>query len=137
MNYRRPDGTIRKATSTAPGTLLRSCTAVSTEPGSVGPSAYPTRYPGKVTCRHGRYSRVARRSADRPSRFLQQAVRQALGRLYTLVGASPRYRHMPSGIMGYRHGADRLLLVPTLGRSVLVCTAVPRPAYIGPQMAVQ
>jgi hypothetical protein len=66
MNYRRPDGTIREAISTAPGTLLRSYTAASIKPGTVGTSAEPTREPAKVTCRHGRYSRVARRSADRP-----------------------------------------------------------------------
>jgi hypothetical protein len=99
--------------------------------------AYPTRYPAKVTCRHGQYSRVARRSADRPSRSRGQTVRQALGRLYTIVGAGRRCRHVPTGIVRCRHGADRLLLVPTLGRAVLVCTAVPRPAYVGPQKALR
>jgi hypothetical protein len=73
---------------------------------------------------------------NRPSRSRSQAVRQALGRLYTVVGASPRCRHIPTGTHRYRHGADRLLPGPTLGRAVLVCPAVPRLAYVGPHLAV-
>jgi hypothetical protein len=98
IRSRRQQDRYESCTSTAPGTLLRSYTAGSTEPSTVGNLAYPTRYPAKVTCRQGRYSRVARRSADRPSRFRRQAVRQAFGRLYTLVGASPRCRHTPRSI---------------------------------------
>jgi hypothetical protein len=49
---------------------------------------------------------------NRPSRSRSQAVRQALGRLYTVVGASPRCRHIPTGTLRYRHGADRLSSCP-------------------------
>jgi hypothetical protein len=66
-----------------------------------------------------------------------QTVRQALGRLCTLVGTCRRCRHVPTGIIRCRHGANRLLTVPTLSRAVLGCTAVTRPAYVGPQFAVQ
>jgi hypothetical protein len=67
-------------------------------------------------------------------RYKRQAVRQALGRLYTLVGASPRYRLYADRYSKVPTCADRLLLVPTLGRAVPVCPALPWSAYVGPQL---
>jgi hypothetical protein len=44
---------------------------------------------------------------------------------------------MPTGMLRCRHGADRVMLGPPLGRAVLVCPRVPRPAYVGPQKALR
>jgi hypothetical protein len=44
---------------------------------------------------------------------------------------------MPTGMLRCRHGADRVMPGPPLGRAVLVCPGVPRPAYVGPQKALR
>jgi hypothetical protein len=75
VRCRRRQDRYGSCTSSAAGTLPRSHTAGSIEPGTVGTSAQPKRDPANVTGRHGRYSRVARRSADRPSRSRSQPVR--------------------------------------------------------------
>jgi hypothetical protein len=79
--------------------------------------------PAKVACRHGRYGRVAR--TDRAA-GLGPTVHRRWCQPKVPTYAD-RHSKVPTGssVPG-----------PTVGRAVLVCPGMPRPAYVDPQTAV-